>query len=75
MGCQFGCRSGTRLRVIRLTFRPSARIVYSSNAGPSGDIETSPVTILRVERDARTHPLFPGAVVDRVLQVPVGLLR
>jgi hypothetical protein len=24
---------------------------------------------------ARTHPLFPGAVVDRVLQVPVGLLR
>ncbi len=41
----------------------------------NGDIETSPVTILRVEPGARTHPVFPGAVVDRVLQVPVGLLR
>ena len=35
-GCQFGCRSGTRLWVIRRMSRPSARIVYSSKAGPSG---------------------------------------
>ena len=41
----------------------------------NGDIETSPVTILRVEPGARTLTNFPDVSVDRVLHVPVGLLR
>jgi hypothetical protein len=36
----------------------------------NGDVETSPVTILRVEPGARSAAIFEDAVVDRVLDTP-----
>ena len=68
---------GTRSSVLQALFATRIRngLIGTVSFDRNGDIETSPVTILRVEPGARTHPLFPGAVVDRVLQVPVGLLR
>jgi ABC-type branched-subunit amino acid transport system substrate-binding protein len=68
---------GTRASVLQALFetRIPNGLIGTVSFDHNGDIETSPVTILRVDPGARTHPLFPGAVVDRVLQVPVGLLR
>jgi DNA-binding SARP family transcriptional activator/ABC-type branched-subunit amino acid transport system substrate-binding protein/DNA-binding beta-propeller fold protein YncE len=68
---------GTRASVLQALFETRIRngLIGTVSFDHNGDIETSPVTILRVEPGARKHPLFPGAVVDRVLQVPVGLLR
>jgi DNA-binding SARP family transcriptional activator/ABC-type branched-subunit amino acid transport system substrate-binding protein len=68
---------GTRASVLGALFETR---IPNGLLGPvgfdrNGDIETSPVTILRVEPGARTHPLFPDAVVDRVLRVPVRLLQ
>ena len=68
---------GTRGSVLQALFETRIRngLIGSVSFDANGDIETSAVTILRVEPGAREQPLFPGAVVDRVLQVPVGLLR
>ena len=68
---------GARPSVLRALFETRLRdgLIGTVSFDRNGDIETSPVTILRVEPGARTYALFPGAVVDRVLQVPVGLLR
>jgi branched-chain amino acid transport system substrate-binding protein len=67
---------GTRPSVLQALFETRIRngIIGSVGFDRNGDVETSPVTILRIEPGARTHALFPGAVVDRVLQVPVRLL-
>jgi branched-chain amino acid transport system substrate-binding protein len=69
--------NGTRPSVLQALFETRIRngLIGTVSFDSNGDIEASPVTILRVEPGARTHPLFPGAVVDRVLQVPVGLLH
>ena len=68
---------GTRPSVLQALFETRIRngLIGTVSFDRNGDIETSPVTILRVEPGARTHPLFPGAVVDRVLEVPTGVLR
>jgi DNA-binding SARP family transcriptional activator/ABC-type branched-subunit amino acid transport system substrate-binding protein len=68
---------GTRASVLKELFATRIRNGFLGTVSfdRNGDIETSPVTILRVEPGERTNPLFPGAVVDRVLQVPVGLLQ
>lgn len=68
---------GTRASVLRALFetRMPNGILGRVRFDRNGDIETSPVTILRVQRGAHTLADFPGAAVERVLQVPVGLLR
>jgi hypothetical protein len=68
---------GTRPSVLQALFetRIPNGLLGSTGFDRNGDIETRPVTILRVEPGARTLAVSPGAVVDRVLQVPVELLR
>lgn len=68
---------GTRASALRALFetRIPNGLLGSVSFDRSGDIETSPVTILRVEPGARTLANLPDVSVDRVLQVPVGLLR
>jgi branched-chain amino acid transport system substrate-binding protein len=72
-----GRSDGTRASVLGALFETRiangflGRVSFDRN----GDIETSPVTILRVEPGARAVTNFPGAIADRVLHVPVALLR
>jgi branched-chain amino acid transport system substrate-binding protein len=65
---------GTRSSVLRALFetRIPNGLIGSVGFDRNGDVETSPVTILRVEPGARSLAVFPGAVVDRVLDVPVS---
>jgi DNA-binding SARP family transcriptional activator/ABC-type branched-subunit amino acid transport system substrate-binding protein len=67
---------GTRESVLEALFetRIANGLIGSVSFDRNGDIETSPVTILRVEPGARTLSDIPGAAVDRVLRVPVELL-
>jgi hypothetical protein len=63
---------GTRASVRRELFETSIPrgLIGSVTFDGNGDIETGPVTILRVQLGARTLANFPGAAVDRVLRGP-----
>jgi len=54
-------------------------ILGSFGFTPEGDISRAPITIVRVVADAKKrsplNPDFDGAVLDRVLWVPVSLAR
>jgi hypothetical protein len=68
---------GTRASMLAALFR--TRIDHgllgrvSFTAG--GDIERSPITVLRIAPGARSLPGFPDVVVDSVQRVPAGLVR
>ncbi len=70
-----GRSDGTRTAVLDALFatRIERGIIGNVSFDANGDIETSPVTILRLAPGARALRSFPDAVVDRVLQVPVEL--
>jgi branched-chain amino acid transport system substrate-binding protein len=72
-----GRSDGTRGSVLRALFetRIPNGLLGSVSFDRNGDIESGAVTILRVEPGARDLASFPGAVVDRVVQAPVELLR
>jgi branched-chain amino acid transport system substrate-binding protein len=68
---------GTRGSVLEALFetRIPNGLIGTVSFDRNGDVETSPVTILRVQPGSRTVADSPDVVVDRVLQVPVDLLR
>jgi ABC-type branched-subunit amino acid transport system substrate-binding protein len=68
---------GTRPSVLHALFETRIRngLIGTVSFDRNGDIETSAVTILRVEPGAGTLADFPDAAVDRVLRTPAGLLR
>jgi branched-chain amino acid transport system substrate-binding protein len=72
---------GTRASVTRklLAARVRGGILGDFRIDPDGDIDPSPVTIFRVVRGTRRSstllPDFDGGVVDRVVKVPLALLR
>ena len=62
---------GTRAGVLDELFRTSATgLTGRVRFDERGDIVAPPVTILRMERGARSLPNFPGAVLDRVSRAP-----
>jgi ABC-type branched-subunit amino acid transport system substrate-binding protein len=73
--------NGTRASVNRelRRVRIDKGILGSFTFTPEGDITPAPVTIVRVVADPKKHsplgPDFDGAVLDRVLWVPVPLAR
>jgi branched-chain amino acid transport system substrate-binding protein len=72
---------GTRASVTRQLFASSVTdgVLGSFGFTTEGDMTPSPVTIFRVVGGSRTSSTyeqdFAGAVVDRVVDVPVGLAR
>jgi ABC-type branched-subunit amino acid transport system substrate-binding protein len=72
-----GRSDGTRSSVLRALFdtRIPNGLIGAVSFDRNGNVDTSPVTIFRVQPGSRTVPDSPDVVVDRVLQVPVDLLR
>jgi ABC-type branched-subunit amino acid transport system substrate-binding protein len=72
-----GRSDGTRGSVLEALFetRIPNGLIGGVSFDRNGDVETSPVTIFRVEPGARAVEDSPDAVVYRVMHVPVDLLR
>ena len=72
-----GRSDGTRGSVLGALFetRIATGLIGSVSFDRNGDVESSPVTVLRVVPGAHGVKDLPGAVVDRVMRVPVELLR
>ena len=68
---------GTRGSVLQALFdtRIPNGLIGAVSFDRNGDVDTSPVTLFRVQPGSRTVADSPDVVVDRVLQVPVDLLR
>ncbi len=68
---------GTRGSVLKALFetRIPRGLIGDVAFDRNGDVAASPITILRVEPGARAIAVFEDAVVDRVLRVPIDLLR
>jgi DNA-binding SARP family transcriptional activator/ABC-type branched-subunit amino acid transport system substrate-binding protein len=68
---------GTRDSVLKALFQTRIRdgLIGSVSFDPNGDVQDSPVTILRVDPGARSVTDMPDARVYREMRVPIRVLR